>query len=191
MVRVTVPIPGRPYDVVIGAGVLAQPARSSRSSRRPSARSWWPTAPVVDHGFGALAGGLTEAGLDPVLLAVPSGEEAKSLQVYGTLLHQLATQEAHRDDLVVALGGGAIGDLAGFVASTYMRGVPFVQVPTTLTGAGRRGDRRQDRGEPARGQEPRGRLLPAAGGARRRGAARDARRPRLPLRARRGREVRR
>ncbi len=43
------------------------------------------------------------------------------------------TQEAHRDDVVVALGGGAVGDLAGFVASTYMRGLPFVQVPTTLT----------------------------------------------------------
>ena len=52
--------------------------------------------------------------------------------MYETLLHQLATQEAHRDDVVVALGGGAVGDLAGFVASTYMRGVPFIQVPTTL-----------------------------------------------------------
>jgi 3-dehydroquinate synthase len=49
------------------------------------------------------------------------------------LLHQLATQEAHRADVVVALGGGSTGDVAGFVASTYMRGIPFVQVPTTLT----------------------------------------------------------
>ena len=63
---------------------------------------------------------------------MPDGEDAKTLRVYETLLHQLATQEAHRDDLVVALGGGAVGDLAGFVASTYMRGVPFIQVPTTL-----------------------------------------------------------
>ena len=68
-----------------------------------------------------------------VLLAVPPGEDAKTLQVYRTLLHQLAAQEAHRDDVVVALGGGAAGDLAGFVAATYMRGMPFVQVPTTLT----------------------------------------------------------
>ncbi len=68
-----------------------------------------------------------------MLLTVPAGEDAKTLQVYGTLLNQLATQEAHRDDVLVALGGGATGDLAGFVASTYMRGMPFVQVPTSLT----------------------------------------------------------
>ncbi|MGH2590301.1 MAG: 3-dehydroquinate synthase, partial [Actinomycetota bacterium] len=58
---------------------------------------------------------------------------AKSLQTMTALQRQLATQEAHRDDLVVALGGGSVGDLAGFVAATYMRGVPFVQVPTSLT----------------------------------------------------------
>jgi 3-dehydroquinate synthase len=87
---------------------------------------------LTDGRFGALATGLSGAGLDVVLLTVPSGEEAKSLQVYGTLLHQLATQEAHRDDVIVSFGGGSTGDLAGFVASTYMRGVPFVQVPTTL-----------------------------------------------------------
>ena len=66
-------------------------------------------------------------------LGVPEGEEAKSLQVMNALERQLATQVAHRDDPIVALGGGAVGDLAGFVAATYMRGVPFVQVPTTLT----------------------------------------------------------
>jgi 3-dehydroquinate synthase len=68
-----------------------------------------------------------------VHLGAPEGEEAKSLPTMTALLRQLATQEAHRDDVVVALGGGAVGDLAGFVAATYMRGVPFVQVPTTLT----------------------------------------------------------
>ena len=64
---------------------------------------------------------------------MPAGESAKTLQVYATLLHQLATQEAHRDDPVVALGAGQPATSRGFVASTYMRGLPFVQVPTTLT----------------------------------------------------------
>jgi 3-dehydroquinate synthase len=76
---------------------------------------------------------LRSRGLRCIHLSAPSGEEAKSLAVFGTLLHQLATQEAHRDDLVVSVGGGATGDVAGFVASTYMRGVRFLQVPTTLT----------------------------------------------------------
>jgi 3-dehydroquinate synthetase len=70
------------------------------------------------------------------------------MQVYDTLLHQLATQEAHRDDLVVALGGGTVGDLAGFVASTYMRGMRFVQVTYDADRAGGRRDRRQDRRQP-------------------------------------------
>lgn len=132
MVRVTVPIPGRAYDVVIGSGVLRE--ASLFLPEFPKARRAFVVADrqVVDRVFGTLADALKAAGLDVVLLTVPSGEEAKTLQVYGSLVHQLATQEAHRDDVVFALGGGSTGDLAGFVASTYMRGLPFVQVPTTL-----------------------------------------------------------
>jgi 3-dehydroquinate synthase len=88
---------------------------------------------VADRYLDPLAASLAERGLRSVLLAVPAGEDAKTLQVFETVLHQMASREAHRDDLVVALGGGSTGDLAGFVASTYMRGIPFVQVPTTLT----------------------------------------------------------
>ena len=133
MVRVTVPIPGRPYDVVIGQGVIG--ALAQHLPAMPKAVTAFVVADrtVFERWFEPLAVGLTERGLTPVSLIVPQGEDAKSLPVYETLLHQLATQEAHRDDLVVALGGGAVGDLAGFVASTYMRGMPFIQVPTTLT----------------------------------------------------------
>jgi 3-dehydroquinate synthase len=87
---------------------------------------------VAGRWFPPLAEALAERGVAAVLLPVPQGEAAKSLSVYGAVLQQLAAQRAHRDDLLVALGGGAVGDLAGFVASTYMRGVPCVQVPTTL-----------------------------------------------------------
>jgi len=132
LVRVTVPIPARPYDVIVGSGVLREAA--THLPPLPEARRAFVVADreLVDRSFGALATGLEAAGLDVVLLPVPSGEPAKTLQVYGTLLHQLATQEAHRDDLIVSLGGGSTGDLAGFVASTYMRGLAFVQAPTTL-----------------------------------------------------------
>ena len=134
MDRVTVPIPGRSYEVTVGAGVVE------------AAGSILPDLGLAAHAFvvvdGAVAdpwlGRITEAlerrSLHVVPLTVPSGEAAKTMDVYGTLLHQLASQEAHRDDVVVALGGGTVADLAGFVASTYMRGLDVVQVPTTLIG---------------------------------------------------------
>lgn len=132
MVRVTVPIPGRSYDVCVGSGTIA--SLGSLLPELPGASTAFVVADraVSAHWLEPLAASLSEAGLATVPLVVPAGEDAKTMRVYETLLHQLATQEAHRDDPVIALGGGAVGDLAGFVASTYMRGVPFVQVPTTL-----------------------------------------------------------
>jgi 3-dehydroquinate synthase len=133
LVRVTVPIPGRSYDVVIGAGAIAD--ATEHLPAFPKAATVFVVADreVADRWFEPLAVSLRDRGWSAVALTVPAGEDAKTLQVYGSLLHQLATQEAHRDDVVVGLGGGSTGDLAGFVASTYMRGIPFVQVPTTLT----------------------------------------------------------
>jgi 3-dehydroquinate synthase len=133
LVRVTVPIPGRSYDVVVGAGMIAH--ATEHLPEFPKAATVFVVADrgVADRWFDPLAGSLRERGWAAVPLTVPPGEDAKTLQVYGSLLHQLATQEAHRDDVVVALGGGSTGDLAGFVASTYVRGMPFIQVPTTLT----------------------------------------------------------
>ena len=132
MVRVTVPIPGRSYDVCVGSGTIG--SIGSLLPELPGASTAFVVADrtVSAAWFEPLASSLGTAGLATVPLIVPDGEAAKTLQVYETLLHQLATQEAHRDDPVVALGGGAVGDLSGFVASTYMRGVPFIQVPTTL-----------------------------------------------------------
>ncbi len=132
MVRVTVPIPGRSYEVCVGIGAISQ--IGDLMPQIPGASTAFIVADltVSSAWLEPLANALGAAGLGAVHLPVPAGEEAKTLQVYEALLHQLATQEAHRDDLVVALGGGATGDVAGFVASTYMRGVPFVQVPTTL-----------------------------------------------------------
>ncbi|MEX2275640.1 MAG: 3-dehydroquinate synthase [Actinomycetota bacterium] len=133
MQRVNVPIPGRSYDVTIGTDVIAR--AGEHLPELPASRRAFVVGDrtVTDTWLGPLSEGLAARGLTTVLLAVPAGEQAKTLQVHGALLHQLATQQAHRDDLVVALGGGAVGDLAGFVAATYMRGVPLIQVPTTLT----------------------------------------------------------
>jgi 3-dehydroquinate synthase len=132
--RVSVPVPGRPYDVVVGIDLL-DGIGSLLPPLPAAAAAFVVVDSALDEGlFRRLADGLAARGLRVVPLAVPAGEDAKTIRVYETLLHQLASQEAHRDDLVVALGGGAVGDLAGFVASTYMRGMPVAQVPTTLTG---------------------------------------------------------
>jgi len=131
--RVTVRVPGRSYEVIVGSSVLER-ADDLLPAFPGATQAFVVTDRMVhDAWFAPLAAALDRARLHAVPLLVPAGEEAKTLDVYRALLHQLATQEAHRDDPIMALGGGSTGDLAGFVASTYMRGTPFVQVPTTLT----------------------------------------------------------
>jgi len=75
---------------------------------------------------------LVAAGYEPMLFTVPAGETAKSLKTVGACYDQLAAYRLERGSFIIALGGGVVGDLAGFVAATYLRGVAFVQVPTTL-----------------------------------------------------------
>ena len=92
---------------------------------------------VTDERVGARYAGpaleaLASAGFHPALVAVKGGEGAKSLGTAGDLYAWLADQRAERRDIVVALGGGVMGDLAGFVAATYLRGMALVQVPTTV-----------------------------------------------------------
>jgi 3-dehydroquinate synthase len=130
--RVTVAVPGRAYDVSIGPDLLSVAGELLPDLPAAERAFVVADAAVAERYLAPLGRGFEARGLGVVHLSVPEGEEAKSLQVMSALQRQLATQEAHRDDPIVALGGGAVGDLAGFVAATYMRGVPFVQVPTTL-----------------------------------------------------------
>jgi 3-dehydroquinate synthase len=132
--RVTVPIPGRSYEVTVGVDVVEGAGAILPDLGRAARAFVVVDAAVADPWLGRVTDALETRSLHVVPLTVPSGEAAKTMDVYGTLLHQLASQEAHRDDIVVALGGGTVGDLAGFVASTYMRGLGVVQVPTTLIG---------------------------------------------------------
>ncbi|MCK4323756.1 MAG: 3-dehydroquinate synthase [Armatimonadetes bacterium] len=80
----------------------------------------------------AVAESLERAGWDVALFVVPSGEGSKTLASAGQLCEQLAEAGLDRSGVVFAVGGGMVGDLAGFVAAVYMRGIPFIQVPTTL-----------------------------------------------------------
>src|SRR2546427_8610070 len=91
------------------------------------------TNPVVKRHYGArVVRSLKAVGLKPTVLALPDGERTKSLRWVGWVLNELLRRRYERKAWLVALGGGVIGDLAGFAASIYLRGVPFVQVPTTL-----------------------------------------------------------
>ena len=75
---------------------------------------------------------LQAAGFEPVLVTVPAGESSKSLKTVQICCDQLARHRLERNSFIVALGGGVVGDLAGFVAAVYLRGMAFVQAPTTL-----------------------------------------------------------
>jgi 3-dehydroquinate synthase len=75
---------------------------------------------------------LRAAGFDPVLITVPAGETSKNLKTVGACYDQLARHRLERKSFLVALGGGVVGDLGGFLAATYLRGIAFVQAPTTL-----------------------------------------------------------
>lgn len=121
------------YSVLIGAGVRrALPAELSRQA--PSVRVW---ALVTDENVGPLYGadveaGLRELGVQGPRITLPAGEGEKSRERWGWVTDQLLQAGVGRDGGVIALGGGVVGDLAGFVAATFMRGIPVVQMPTSL-----------------------------------------------------------
>jgi len=124
--------PGALYNVEIGAGALEEIG--------PMIRDLTPAdsvALVTDETVGALFAmkldtALAREGFRVLSLTVPAGETSKSWAVAGDLCETLAAGGLSRTDAVVALGGGVIGDLAGFAAAVYLRGIDFIQVPTTL-----------------------------------------------------------
>jgi 3-dehydroquinate synthase len=132
MRTVFVQLGSRSYAIKIGGGLLTrlgnECARLKLGTR---------CAIVTDTNAGrnfakTVYDSLAKTGFEPSLITVPSGETAKSLRTVQSCYDQLAAHRLERKSFVIALGGGVVGDLAGFVAATYLRGIPFVQVPTTL-----------------------------------------------------------
>jgi 3-dehydroquinate synthase len=128
----TVELGARSYPIHIGAGLLSglgEKIRKQVTGRRVLVV----TNPTVKKLYGAVADrSLAAAGLDLYWAEIPDGEEHKTLAVAARLYDLAFDAGLDRDCPVVALGGGVVGDITGFVAATYLRGVPFVQVPTTL-----------------------------------------------------------
>ncbi len=125
MRRVTVAV-DPPYDVIVGAGVVAELSNLVAGRRRV-------VVVTQAHLFEALGDTLGDAlGPDPWIVSMGDGESAKTLATVEELCRAFAVGGLLRDDVVVALGGGVVGDTAGFAASAYHRGVAVVQVPTSL-----------------------------------------------------------
>lgn len=120
----------RSYSVSIGRGLLDQVGEIA-GRLRPRGRC----AIITDANVGPLyAARVAEAcsARDPVLISVPAGEKSKSFAQAEAVCDQMIAAGLDRSSFVVALGGGVVGDLAGFVAAIYFRGIPYVQVPTTI-----------------------------------------------------------
>jgi 3-dehydroquinate synthase len=132
MPTISVNIPGAPYDVHVERGLLER-IGPHLCAMAPGAR----VALVTDSHVGPiyaqpLRAACAAAGIDVIDVTIPAGEAHKTLAMVQTVYDQLLDARVDRNTPVVALGGGVIGDVAGFAAATVLRGVPFVQVPTTL-----------------------------------------------------------
>ena len=132
MRKIKVELGSNSYEMRVGAGLLARTGLWLKEKGFSGKAVIITDATVKDLYGDALSQGLTNAGFKVTTLEVPAGEEQKSLETAGRLYHELTSAHAERTTLILALGGGVIGDLAGFVAATYMRGVPLIQIPTTL-----------------------------------------------------------
>jgi 3-dehydroquinate synthase len=129
---VRVALDARSYDIVIGRGLLAS-LGARITALRPGAKAVIVSDEnVARHHLAAAEASLSQAGIAASRVIVPPGESSKSYRVFEQVCEAVIGSRIERGDLVIALGGGVIGDLAGFVASVLRRGLDYVQVPTTL-----------------------------------------------------------
>lgn len=129
---VPVPLPGREYDVVIGPGLIDRAgAYVAPLLRRPHVAILTDETVAGLH-LKRLEAGLSDKDVSSVSLALPAGEATKSWPYLSQSVEWLLEQKIERADVVLALGGGVIGDLGGFAAAILRRGVRFVQIPTSL-----------------------------------------------------------
>lgn len=133
MKTLTVALPGREYDIIIDRGLLARAGVLCREKLPKAKRLFVVTDTNVAPLYRAkVEESLTSAGLQTAFHVVPAGESSKCAGQLAELWESMMEAGLTRTDAVVALGGGVVGDLAGFAAATILRGVDFVQIPTTL-----------------------------------------------------------
>lgn len=123
------------YDVHIGAGILSVPGNfplKHFADRTVMIASDDAVAGIYGKQLETI---LAQAGIRTLKFVFPHGEQSKNLKTYSNLVDAMFAGRMTRSDLIIALGGGVVGDIAGFAAATYQRGVDFIQIPTTLLAA--------------------------------------------------------
>lgn len=123
------------YDILIGSGLLSSLGAQARKLGKAEKVCLVSESTVFPLYGAAAVASLQSAGLAVSTFVFPAGEASKNGQTFLELLNFLAEQKLTRTDLIVALGGGVVGDLAGFCAASFLRGIRFIQVPTTLLAA--------------------------------------------------------
>ncbi len=122
----------RVYDIIIENGILDRAGELSASVKKPCRAVILTDSNVAPLYAQRLEESLGSAGFEPLRFVIRAGEESKSAESYLSLLSFLAQNKITRSDCLFALGGGVVGDLCGFCAATYLRGIEFIQIPTTL-----------------------------------------------------------
>ncbi|MEQ9199331.1 MAG: 3-dehydroquinate synthase [Rhodospirillales bacterium] len=130
--RLTVDLQDRSYDILVGPGLVAQAGAHIAPLLREPRCFVVTDENVAGQYLGPLTESLTAAGLRVEAFVIPAGEASKSFDQFQRLMNDMLSRRASRGLAVVALGGGVVGDLAGFAAASLLRGVDFIQIPTTL-----------------------------------------------------------
>jgi 3-dehydroquinate synthase len=131
-IKVAVALGARAYDIVIGRGLLASLGERIKALRPGAKVAIVTDATVANHHLPAAEKALKASGIESSAIVVPQGEGSKNFATFETVCEAIVAARIERGDLIVALGGGVIGDLAGYAAASVRRGLDFVQVPTTL-----------------------------------------------------------
>ena len=132
MERVRVDLGERGYDICIGKDLLPHVGELCQEAGL-TGRGLLVSNPLVYSFYGGIVeASLNEAGISVVYAEMGDGEEHKNLETVSHLYDVAIGSQLDRTSFIIALGGGVVGDVAGFVAATFLRGVPFVQIPTTL-----------------------------------------------------------
>lgn len=130
--KIPVDVPDHPYAVHVGAGIRGRVGPVTADTTRALRTLVVTQEPIASHWLDDVTASLDDAGLDVEVVEVEDGEAAKTVDTLKDLWDACARVGLQRRDVVVALGGGVVGDLAGFTAATFNRGIDVVQVPTTL-----------------------------------------------------------